>query len=96
MNLNTVLVYGVDLAVENLVLARLERNHIKPDIEDHVATGILDHALEVIVFGVEVIPDDIDDVPKFFGALANKLLVNSKKHEIRLDHWSYYFSYQEL
>ena len=75
MDLNAVFVDGVDHAVEDLTFRRFECDYIKPYVEDHIATRVLDNTLKVIILGIKVVSNDVDDVAKFLGAHADELLV---------------------
>lgn len=77
-DLYPILLHWVDHPVQDLALDGLERDGIEPHVEDHVASGVLHDALEIGVVKVQVICHDVDDVAKFFGALANKLLIYPK------------------
>ena len=78
-NLNSITVDVVDHSIEDLEFGWLEGHNIKTNVEDDVSTGILNHAFQVILWGVQMICDDIDNVPKLLNTLSNELLVNPIK-----------------
>lgn len=75
VNFNAVFVDGVDHSIENVSLAWFEGDHVESHVEDNVACRILHHALQVIVLCIQVVSDDIDNVPKLLGTHTDKLLV---------------------
>ena len=76
--LDAIFVHVVYFTIQNLVLARLERNYIKTNVKDDIASGVLHNAFQIIVFCIEVIPNDLNYVAELFRALTDELLVNSK------------------
>ena len=65
-----------DDAVEDLTIEGLEGDNGEAYVEDHVASGVLDNALQVAILEIEVVLDDVDDVAVLLDALANELLVD--------------------
>ena len=63
-------------AVEDFVVLRLECNDGEPDVEDDIASRVLDDSFEIALVKVQLVPDDVDDEAVLLGALANMLLVD--------------------